>query len=97
MKLALKRFGAVAITGALVSLPAALFAGPRLNAPLWYTLLSLLISAVGMGVLALACGGVVLIAGRNRSDGGLKIALIVTSVVGVLSSYAVITAALSQR
>jgi hypothetical protein len=94
MKRALKDFGWVVLAAIVASLPAAIFTSPRVSAPVWYSVPAALAGALGMGLIAIAFGSVALIARRNHPNGSLKPALIVTSIVGVFTSFAVISAAL---
>lgn len=96
MKLVLKRLGIVVLIGTLVCFPAALIVQSRLNMPLWYLLLSALFSAAGMALFACAFGGIALLAGRHRKDGGIKTAAVITALISLLASYAVISATQHQ-
>jgi hypothetical protein len=89
-----KRIGWVAIAGAVAAMPGALFHQFRTESPVWYAALASLFSAVGIGLFGIVVGAIILIAARDRPDGGLKPAVIASGFVGVLCSYVVISAAL---
>lgn len=94
MRIWIKRIGVLTITSIVVNFPAALFVQYQTDGPAWYLVLSAILMAGGMGMFALAFGAVTLLAGRGRTDGGLKAALGAVVIVGILSAYSVIAAAI---
>ena len=86
-----KRLGGVVLSALLASSPAAIYLASRVDAPLWYLAVLSLTQALAIGLIAIGVGVVVLIAARDKENGGLTIALIAAGVVGVLSSLSVIS------
>lgn len=82
----LKSIGWVVLAGVLASLPGALYLNGQSGAPTWYIAIVSLSSALGIGIFAMAFGVIVLLAARSQSKGGLKIAVLSTAVLGLLSS-----------
>lgn len=85
----LKKIGLLMLAGTLMLWPASIYLSSSLNAPLWYIAISSLAQALGMGLFAIFFGVVVVVARRHSEKGGMKLALIVTAIVSIISSYSV--------
>lgn len=83
----LKRIGWVALTGFAGGLPGAIFAKGGIDAPLWYTLLVSLAMGAGIGAWGAFMGWLILVAARDRPDGGLRPAIVTAALVGLLCSW----------
>lgn len=87
----LKNFGWVALAAITAAMPGALYLNGQSGAPVWYTALVSLSSALGVGIFAIVIGWIILVAARRWANGGLKIAVVSAAVIGLLSSWAVIS------
>ena len=89
-----KKIAWVILAGALMSFPAALYLSSKHATPRWYIVLSSFAQALGTGLFAIFFGIIALIARRNSEKGGMKIALILMTIVSAFTSYAVISLSL---
>ncbi len=84
-----ERFALVLATALISSLPGAVATQEAISAPPWYLALHYLARAAGIGVVAVVFGLLALVAARGRPDGGMRIALVITAVIGFLASWTV--------
>jgi len=85
----LKRIASVLAAGVASGLPGAIAIQSQVAAPIWYKALASIIGAIGVGLIGIALGVVVLIAARNKPDGGIKAAIVVVVVAGLFASWSV--------
>lgn len=87
------RLGWVILAALLASSPAAVYTTSQVDAPLWYLALMSLAQALGISTFAIGVGVVILLAARERANGGLKAALIAAVALGALVSFSIISTA----
>ena len=89
MVIALERLGWIVLTAIVVCFPATVFVFTQqeLAAPLWYLFLAGVMGALGAGLIPIFFGSIALVAGRDRADGHVKAAIIITIVASVFVSY----------
>jgi hypothetical protein len=83
----MKRVGWILLATAITCFPAAIYLQRELNAPIWYHILLGISGALGVGAFSIFFGGIALIAGRDKPNGGLRVAIITTIIAGLASSY----------
>lgn len=81
----MKSFGWVILASILAALPGSFTLHEHTVAPAWYILAVTLVSAVGIGLVAMVLGGGVLVAARRREN-QRKLAIGVAFGVGLLCS-----------
>lgn len=85
----LKRFSIVVIVSILVCVPLAIFQIQNEEWPIWFKVASVVARALGSNFIGVIFGAIVLVAARNRVDGGLKVAIIICTLTGIESTYTI--------
>lgn len=86
---AFKRIAVVLAAAIASGLPGAIAIQARTTAPIWYKALASIMGAIGVGLIGIALGALVLIAARNKPDGGVKAAVVVVVIAGLIASWSV--------
>jgi hypothetical protein len=84
-----KRIVLVLAAAIASGLPGAIAIQSQTTAPIWYKALASFIGAIGVGLIGIALGALVLIAARNKPNGGVKAAIVVAVVAGLFASWSV--------
>lgn len=92
----LKNLGRVALVAYLAALPGGFILQFQMQAPFWYKALASLIAAIAFALIALVVGAVVLIAARDKENGGRKAAMISAVIASLFLSFSAIYPMLRQ-
>lgn len=85
--LMLKRFGWVVFAATVICFPATLYSYHDLVAPFSYVVGAYIGGTLGKGLIAIIFGGITLIIGRNKSDGCLNEAILITVITSLIFSF----------